>query len=128
MIKNLSVVFNFINQNTILDDKTKKQICLLAEEIFVNICSYAYENGNGTVEIFFEVTDKIVLKFCDNGKQYNPLKNNANIDEYDINTQIGGLGKFLTFSIADKAIYKYIDNQNILTLTKYFQEANYDNH
>lgn len=117
-IKNLSVIFDIINQNTKIDEKTKKQMCLAAEEIFVNICSYAYKYEIGKVEFVFEVTNKIVLRFCDNGVKYNPLESNADIDEYDIDTQIGGLGKFLTFSLVDNADYKYINNQNILTLTK----------
>ena len=65
-----------------------------------------------------EVSDKIVMKFKDSGKPFNPLENAVDIDSYDMEQQVGGLGRLLAFEIADQADYEYRDNKNILTLIK----------
>lgn len=119
---NLNVIKKLITDDKNIPNKLKNKLFLVAEEIFVNICLYAYENNSGTVDFSIEVSDKIVMKFCDSGKKFNPLKNLTDIDSYDIDSQIGGLGRFIALSIADKADYEYKKNRNILTITKYFQE------
>jgi len=119
---NLNVIKKLITDDKYIPNKLKNKLFLVAEEIFVNICLYAYENNSGTVDFSIEVSDKIVMKFCDSGKKFNPLKNLTDIDSYDIDSQIGGLGRLIALSIADKADYKYKKNRNILTITKYFQE------
>lgn len=119
---NLNVIKKLITDDKNIPNKLKNKLFLIAEEIFVNICLYAYENNSGTVDFSIEVSDKIVMKFCDSGKKFNPLKNLTDIDSYDIDSQIGGLGRFIALSIADKADYEYKKNRNILTITKYFQE------
>ncbi|MDE6252491.1 MAG: SpoIIE family protein phosphatase [Lachnospiraceae bacterium] len=121
-LDNLSIIQNLIIKNDSIPVGLKSKLCLAAEEIFVNICSYAYGKDKGNVEFSVEVSDKIVIKFCDSGKRFNPLENTIDIDDYDIDTQIGGLGRMIAFDIADKADYEYKDNKNILTIIKHLKE------
>lgn len=108
-----------------LPRRPKFELCLAAEEIFVNICSYAFKGRNTTEEkILFTLkqTDCITMRFCDRGIPYDPRENVISAGEYDPETQIGGLGKLIAFTVADQVDYEYTGGQNILTLTKYIKE------
>lgn len=96
-------------------------LCLAAEECFVNICNYAYTDSNqkGDVHIALNISNRITLRFSDTGMQFDPTKNILNIDDYDIENQVGGLGRFIAFNNVDDAKYEYKNGKNILTLTKY---------
>lgn len=100
-----------------LGEDLKRTIYLAAEEIFVNICSYAYET-TGDVDIkLCQEQDKITLTFIDGGKPFDPTKDVLDIDDYDHEHAIGGLGRYLAFSIAESYHYEYTDEKNILSLT-----------
>lgn len=110
-----------------LDIPRQKQLdlCLIAEECFVNICSYGYENGvpeGEKISFTLSVSDRITMRFADRGIQFDPLENVQTPEDYDLDTQIGGLGKFIAFSVADKVNYKYEDGKNVLTVTEYIEE------
>lgn len=111
-----------INQHLMSLDisaEDKGQLRLIAEEIFVNICSYAYDNDSGKAEVCITADDnQVTLTFIDSGKPFDPTQDIQNIDEYDMDTRIGGLGRFLTFNIADDYSYKYKNGRNILCITK----------
>ena len=100
-------------------------LCLAAEECFVNICSYAFPGGvpdGEKIRFTLSRSDRVTLRFSDGGRPYDPTKHAALQEDYDPDTQLGGLGKFLTVSVVDDVQYEYRDNRNILTLTKYFKE------
>ncbi len=102
-------------------------LCLAAEECFVNICSYAYPSGvpeGEKIKFTVAVSDRIMLRFEDGGMEFNPLEKVEIPEDYDLDTQIGGLGKFITVSNVDDINYEYKDGKNVLTLTKYFGEEN----
>ena len=100
-----------------LGEDLKRTIYLAAEEIFVNICSYAYETiGDVDIKLCQE-QDKITLTFIDGGKPFDPTKDVLEIDDYDHEHAIGGLGRYLAFSIAESYHYEYTDEKNILSLT-----------
>ena len=102
-----------------VDDDTKFQLRLIAEEIFVNICSYAYEDGEGEAELDILSDEKTVtMIFTDSGREFDPTKDVIDIEEYDRENSIGGLGRFLSFNIADDFSYEYKDGKNILTIVK----------
>ena len=103
-----------------LESGEKKKICLAAEEIFVNICRYAYNDKEpGTVHISTLITENdFMLSFSDTGVPYNPLETVQDPGTYDPDTQIGGLGKLMSFSIMDRQNYEYRDGCNILTLSR----------
>lgn len=115
-LDNLEVTQEFILGNEGIPDVLKKKLCLAVEEIFVNICSYAYEQEKGTVEIFMKITEQILLEFRDSGREFNPLENMVDVEEYDIDTQVGGLGRLIAFELADQVNYEYSNGSNVLTL------------
>ena len=94
---------------------------LIAEEMFVNICSYAYKDGNGTAEVLIsQEGKKVTLVFTDSGIPFDPTKDIPDTENYDPDIDIGGLGRFLTFEVADEYSYQYKDGKNILTVIKNF--------
>ena len=124
--------FLFEEENIPLSEM--KNICLAAEEIFVNICRYAYENigketepekkektGHVRVDVF-RTADRFILRFTDTGIPYDPLQDVIDPTDYDPDRHIGGLGKFMTFNIMDERSYEYKNGCNILTLTRILKE------
>ena len=107
-------------------DDLKRTLYLAAEEMFVNICSYAYDApGEATLKIT-PADAGAALTFIDGGKPFDPTADLLDIDEYDHEHAVGGLGRFLTFSIADDYRYEYRDGKNILHL--YFSEVKSNDH
>ena len=115
-LDNLRLVQTLIMEHPDIPDASKKKLCLAAEEVFVNICSYAYEGEAGLVEITLEATGPIVMTFRDEGRPFNPLDNPADPDDYDLDTQIGGLGRLIAFRFVDDVSYAYEDSRNVLVL------------
>lgn len=100
-----------------LKEDLKRTIYLAAEEIFVNICSYAYDTpGDVTMKLLCS-DNSVELTFIDGGKPFDPTKDVLDIDDYDHENAIGGLGRYLAFSIAESYHYEYTDEKNILALT-----------
>ncbi len=101
--------------------KSKLQMELIIEEIFVNICNHAYESeGDITIQYrFLENPLRIIITFIDNARKFNPLNKEApdltlGADE----REIGGLGLTIVRKNADKIDYRYENDQNILTIEK----------
>jgi sigma-B regulation protein RsbU (phosphoserine phosphatase) len=102
--------------------KSTMAVCVAVEEIFVNIASYAYPDGNGSASLAFgfDKSERIMsLVIKDNGIPFNPLER----DEPDISLsaaerEIGGLGIFITKKTMDTVSYTYENSENILTMTK----------
>lgn len=105
-----------------LPDDTKIQLRFMAEEIFINICSYAYPDSTGTADIVIESdSEKAEMTFTDTGIPFDPTQNIRDIDDYDMENEIGGLGRYLTFTYADDSSYERKDGKNILKIIKYFK-------
>lgn len=102
-----------------LDLKLQNQLNIVIEELFVNVASYAYENG-GEVEIKVEAKNgEISITFIDSGMKFNPLEmDDPNIDAKAEERRIGGLGIFMVKNMMDDVQYKYEENKNILTIVK----------
>lgn len=108
-----------------LPKKESMELCLAAEEIFVNICAYAFkgcESRRSRVDFFLELSQPVRLRFADSGRPYDPRKGVASAENYDINGSVGGLGRLIAFTVTDGAEYEYKDGRNILTLIKYIKE------
>lgn len=102
-----------------ISKEDKRTLRLIIEEMFVNICSYAYKDGDGQAELIIEQdTKKITMTFIDSGVPFDPTKDVLDINDYDIDNDIGGLGRFITFEISDDYSYQYKDGKNILTIIK----------
>jgi sigma-B regulation protein RsbU (phosphoserine phosphatase) len=108
-------------------EKSRGQIELAAEEIFVNIARYAYK-GEGEVLVScgigrLEGKNTLTLSFADRGGPFNPLEH----EDPDINIPLeqrepGGLGVLIVKRIMDTVIYNYDGTMNRLTITKSWQE------
>ena len=102
--------------------KTKMQITIAAEEIFVNIAHYAYAPGKGKALVRVETAEDpraVTITFTDSGKPFDPTKR----DDPDVSLpaserEIGGLGIFMTKKIMDEVSYVYADGENRLTMKK----------
>lgn len=126
-LENLKEVQHFLLDQSTISLPLRKKLCLVVEEIFVNICSYAYEDQEGFVDLFLDVSKQgIELRLCDEGKPFDPTKNEVDVDDYDLDTQIGGLGTWIAFGSVDEVHYEYQDGQNQLTLYKYLKEKDHE--
>lgn len=111
--------------------ETLLELCAAAEECFANICFYAYEGRDKTgetVHFTLERSDYLVMRFADGGIPYDPRADfSADVgEEYDPDTQIGGLGKLIAFTVADSVDYEYKDGKNLLSITKYMKDRKED--
>ena len=99
------------------EKRTVTAIC--AEEIFVNIASYAYGEAAGIARIDEEIQgSSISLCFQDQGQQYNPLaKEDPDTTLSAQEREIGGLGVFMVKNMMDSVAYEYRDGWNRLTMT-----------
>ncbi len=124
-VARLSDVLSFIEQN--LEEagftfKDVMQINLAVEEIFVNVASYAYPDGDGSAEIIIDIEEtplSVTIKVIDSGIPFNPLEH----EDPDVTLKaedrgIGGLGIYLTKKTMDSVSYSYENGKNILTMTK----------
>ena len=126
-VENLSAVLSFLEEQ--LEEascpmKQVMQITVAAEEVFVNIASYAYEPGSGMAEVRFQLTQgsrTAVVTFIDSGIPFNPLeKEDPNVTLSAAERDIGGLGIFMTKKTMDEVRYERVNGQNVLTLIKHF--------
>lgn len=106
-------------QGLSVSDELKRLLRLASEEVFVNICSYAYDTPSD-VEVTIREGDRVEMIFRDGGKPFDPTANLLNIEEYDHEHAVGGLGRFLTFRCADGYHYEYRGGMNVLEL--YFKD------
>ena len=102
--------------------KSKIQINIVIDEIFGNICHYAYKDSVGAVTVRVESgnTPKAVfLTFTDNGIPYNPLETeDPDITLSSEERKIGGLGIYLVKKNMDEMKYEYVNQQNRLWMEK----------
>ncbi|MCR5174999.1 MAG: ATP-binding protein [Oscillospiraceae bacterium] len=125
VVENLPYVQEFIDshlEKTGCPPRAQMQIGLAAEEIFVNIASYAYAPEKGRAKVRVEVSGDpvtVTITFLDRGMPYDPLqKEDPDVTLPAEERDIGGLGILLTKKTMDDVAYEYRDGQNILTLKK----------
>ena len=96
------------------------EFLLSCEEIFVNICFYAYKNSEGEISVDICMLENYIkIVFSDSGIKFDPTKfENKNINSKIYNRKLGGLGIFLVKKIMDKMEYTRKGNKNILVMTK----------
>ena len=101
---------------------TQIEIDLAVEELFVNIASYAYGQGEGVVAVRVTVHEdplSVEITFIDNGVQYDPLaKEDPDVTLSAKERKKGGLGIFMVKNTMDNVSYEYKDGKNILTIKK----------
>jgi anti-sigma regulatory factor (Ser/Thr protein kinase) len=121
-IDNLNVVLDFVNEDLKLIDCSlilQSELEVIVEEIFMNISNHAYKPNSGNVAIYLSVGDEIVIRFEDTAKPYNPLEQADPVLDIPLTERKeGGLGVYLVKQLMDKVAYEYVNNKNILTVTK----------
>ena len=124
-VDNLRVINGFLEEQmeaSGFDFTPITQMGVIADEICANIIHYAYPGKtDGMLKVgysFNYANNEAEITFTDSGVPFNPL----NVPEPDIENaeerDEGGLGLFLVKKFSDKMIYKYSNDQNILTITK----------
>ena len=102
--------------------KIQTAVCVAIEEVFVNVARYAYEGGEGEVDlgIGFDKESRIItFRMADKGIPFDPLKKpDPDITLSAEEREIGGLGIFITKKTMNSVIYTYENGENILTMTK----------
>lgn len=97
---------------------------LVVEEAFVNVCSYAYDNEPGLLEINC-ITDQspegLTLEIWDDGKPFNPLSHAPSHGQtVDIaQRRVGGLGILMLGQMTDNIAYDRLGDSNRVRLTFY---------
>ena len=134
--KDLSLIAHISNLHIFLDqmeedmltqgvDYSKSiNVSVACEEIFTNICSYAYQKDNEEMMISYEITndEAIQITFIDSGIAFNPLEyKEPDISQSADERKIGGLGIFIVKNSMDELNYSRIDGKNIFTIKKYFK-------
>lgn len=120
-VENLTAANEFVAEcadRFSLDATKKFGLLLVLEEAFVNICSYAYPDGNGIVELSCEDNDNVfVLEIADRGKPFDVLSQPDPDTTSDIlDRQIGGLGIHFIRTMSDSVNYRRENNRNILRM------------
>ena len=122
-VDNLSQLLSIIDEeleNAGCSMKGQMQIDVAVEEIFVNVASYAYEDGNGSCTIQVDtdpVNSYVTITFIDEGIPYNPLaKEDPDVTLSADEREIGGLGIFIVKKSMDKTAYERKDNKNIFNM------------
>ena len=120
--------FSMIRDWILTDDQIPKEmqnrLCLIAEECFVNICSYAYDTHGGIVICRKQCWEDgtVAIQFTDSGKPFDPTADVIKTEDYDPDHQIGGLGRLIVQSFADSCRYVNINGNNVLLIIKYGKE------
>jgi len=97
-----------------------KQILLIVEELFSNICRYAFEDpGSAHVDISLELEDQhLILILSDQGRPFNPL----DYDPEEVNDPVAirdsGMGLSLIRAFAEKMEYHRHGERNVLMIRK----------
>jgi len=122
--ENLAKLMEFLNgelEESRYPPETLNEIGIAVEEIFVNIADYAYAPDTGKVSISISKNDKLLIRFEDSGRPYNPLEHaDPDLDKNLCEREIGGLGIFLVKKIMDSVEYSRVDGKNILEISKNF--------
>jgi len=94
------------------------KLALALEEVFVNICHYAYPDRSGSVDLHtWTENGEFVIEIADTGMPFDGLAlpdpdTSAELDD----REIGGLGWFLIRQLVTAADYRREGDRNLLRL------------
>lgn len=102
------------------DEDLKFKLRLCIEEVVENIVQYAYNNGQGFIDVTTSLEDGILsITLEDSGVPFNPLaKEDPDITLGAEERPIGGLGIFICKQMMDDLSYEYKDGRNSFTMKK----------
>lgn len=126
---NLSMVMEWVEdliRKECTEEKTISEILIAVDELFINICHYAYEGKTGEAEFGLEILEapkRVRLRIKDQGIPFNPFAlEDPNITLSAEERKIGGLGIFMVKDFMDDVDYTYVDAHNVITLEKHLEE------
>ena len=102
-------------------EEMNMQLNLAMEEAVVNVMNYAYPPGKkGNINIVAKLyDDTLSFSILDNGRPFDPTaRGEVDTTLSAEERAIGGLGIHLVRQLMDTINYEYVDNTNILTLSK----------
>ena len=98
------------------------QINVAVDELFTNIASYAYPEGEGEATVRIEREEEnaaVRITFIDSGIPFDPTQNpDPDVTLSAEERGIGGLGIYMVKKTMDEMRYEYKDGQNVLTIVK----------
>lgn len=104
------------------DESLRFKLRLSIEEAVENVVCYAYEGGIGWLEVGTSLDhDSLILtiELRDAGVPFNPLEApDPDVSLPANERKVGGLGIFLCKKMMDSINYRYVDGNNVLTMTK----------
>jgi anti-sigma regulatory factor (Ser/Thr protein kinase) len=104
-----------------LGREDRHKLTLIVEELFTNTVTHGHHgDSDAPVQISLEVTDMgVELTYEDSAPQYDPVAASRRTDiESSINERrVGGLGVFLTISLTNGAVYRFVEGRNRISLT-----------
>ena len=106
-----------------MPDELRHDLRLATEEIFSNIVNHA-DVASKDDEIAVEISHcvrSIYITFTDTGKAFNPLCDHENCIQDNDHSE-GGMGVYLIRSLTDHQAYKRINQQNVFTVTKHYNQ------
>ena len=124
VIENAPVAMEFLEKElkrVRCGDKLNRRIVLAMEEIFVNVVSYAYPEGEGNInlKLSYPALGTVLIEITDSGVMYNPLTKPDPDMEIPLKKRgKGGMGIYLAKKIMDEMDYEYKDGCNHLTMRK----------
>lgn len=122
-LKNLEIDRSIAN---IIEKNINKYI-LPCEEIYINICKYAYPAGTGNVYIkcgYVPSCKEIFFEFIDSGEEFDPTGLNRRRLNLPLETvKAGGMGILLSEKLSDSMKYMRINDKNILKISNYVKEC-----
>ncbi len=92
---------------------------LVVEEAVVNICKYAYPEGNGAIDISCDGdAESFRIRISDSGVPFDLLSaHKPDLTADILEREIGGLGCFLIRTMTDDVRYRREGDRNLLELT-----------
>jgi anti-sigma regulatory factor (Ser/Thr protein kinase) len=110
-----------------LDEAERLDILLAAEEMLVNVVSYAYPDCAGNVRVDAEVLEGghgLRLRIVDQGVAFNPLERPEPDTSIPLEERaLGGLGIMLTRRKTDCLCYERAGASNVLVMEKHRRRA-----
>lgn len=118
-LENLDAMVGFVEEcadRCGLDPQKKFGLLVAIEEAFVNVCHYAYPDGEGDVELVCGCGEEsFVVEIADSGIPFDILSLPDPDTTADIkDREIGGLGVYFIRKMTDEVSYRRADGRNIL--------------
>ncbi len=124
-VENIEAVTEFVNSHLEkmgCSHRTATQIDIALDELFSNICRYAYGDKTGMATIRIEECpdqNEVCISLEDSGTPFNPLtRGDPDVTLGIHEREIGGLGIFMVKKIMKDIRYEYRDGLNVLTVSK----------